>query len=92
MDLSSTLPLTRMSPSRPSVEVMDADPAKKGVQIEPAAWLQDGFVAVNRADNRSGRIDFAATLINPARPASGDRTVAVITFRARKAGVSALSI
>ncbi|MBU4224405.1 MAG: cohesin domain-containing protein [Chloroflexi bacterium] len=74
------------------VEVMDADPAKEGVQIEPADWWKDGFVAVNNADNRSGRIAFAATLLNPARPVSGDRAVAVITFRAMKAGVSALSI
>lgn len=74
------------------VEVMDADPAKEGVQIEPADWWKDGFVAVNNADNMSGRIAFAATLLNPARPVSGNRAVAVIIFRARKAGVSALSI
>ncbi len=74
------------------VEVMDADPAKEGVQLEPADWWKDGFVAVNNVDNRSGRIAFAATLLNPARPVSGNRAVAVITFRARKAGVSALSI
>jgi len=56
--------------------------------------LQDGFVAVNRADNSRGRIDFAATLLNPALPVSGDRAVAVaeITFRGREAGVSALSL
>ncbi|PIZ26319.1 MAG: hypothetical protein COY47_01175, partial [Chloroflexi bacterium CG_4_10_14_0_8_um_filter_57_5] len=33
------------------IQVEDANPAWEGVQIEPAAWLQDGFVAVNRADN-----------------------------------------
>ena len=37
------------------VQVEDADPAWEGVQIEPAAWLQNGFVAVNRVDNSRGR-------------------------------------
>ena len=37
------------------IQVEDANPAREGVQIEPAAWLQDGFVAVNRADNSRGR-------------------------------------
>ncbi|NCP16619.1 hypothetical protein GW866_06205 [bacterium] len=73
------------------IQVEDANPAWEGVQIEPAAWLQDGFVAVNRADNSRGRIDFAATLLNPALPVSGDQAVAEITFRGRQAGVSALS-
>lgn len=74
------------------VQVEDADPAREGVQIEPADWWKDGFVAVNQADNRSGQIDFAATLLNPARPVSGDRAVAGITFRAKKTGVSVVSI
>jgi len=42
-------------------------------------------------DNNRGRIDFAATLLNPALPVSGDRAVIGITFRGRQAGVSALS-
>jgi hypothetical protein len=74
------------------VEVVDADPTTVGVQLELAGWWKGGFVAVNRADNQYGRIDFAATLLHPALPASGKRVVAIITFAARKAGVSALSI
>jgi len=74
------------------VQVEDANPAWEGVQIEPAAWLRDGFVAVNRVDNAGGRIDFAATLLNPALPLNGSQAVAEITFRARGAGVSAVSI
>ncbi len=74
------------------VEVMDADPAKEGIQIEPAGWWKEGFVAVNQADNTGGRIDFAATLLNPALPVSGSRSVAVITFRTRKTGLSVLNI
>ncbi len=74
------------------LEVMDADPVQEGVQIEPAEWWENGFVAVNRVDNSRGRIDFAATLLNPALPVSGDQTIAVITFHAREAGDSELSI
>ncbi len=74
------------------LEVMDADPAQEGVQIEPAEWWENGFVALNRVDNSRGRIDFAATLLNPALPVRGNQIIAVITFRAREAGDSALSI
>ena len=74
------------------VEVLDADAGREGVQIEPAGWWRNGFVAVNTADNASGRIDFAATLLNPALPVRGNQIIAVITFRALEAGDSALSI
>jgi hypothetical protein len=74
------------------VEVVDADPAQEGVQIEPADWWKDGFVAVNQADNQSGRVDFAATLLGPTPPVRGNRTIAVITFVAKNTGVSALRI
>ena len=55
------------------LEVVDADPEQAAVQVEPADWWKDGFVAVNRVDNAAGRIDFAATLLNPAGPVSGDQ-------------------
>lgn len=74
------------------VQVVDADPAKPGVQIQVADWLKDAFVAVNRADNASGKIDFGATLLNPAPPVSGSRDFASITFKAKQDGVAPLKI
>jgi hypothetical protein len=74
------------------IEVIDADPNEEGVQIKPADWWKDGFVAVNKADNGSGRIDFAATLLRPALPASGRIVIAAIPFTARKTGSSTLSV
>jgi hypothetical protein len=74
------------------VEVIDADPDEEGVQIKPADWWTDGFVAVNQVDNRSGRIDFAATLLRPALPVKGNRVIATISFAARNTGTSELSI
>jgi hypothetical protein len=74
------------------IEVIDANPDEKGVQIQPAYWLKGSFVAVNQVDNGSGRIDFAATLLRPALPVSGNLAVASISFVARNTGSSAISI
>jgi hypothetical protein len=74
------------------IEVIDANPDEKGVQIQPAYWLKGSFVAVNQVDNGSGRIDFAATLLRPALPVSGNLAMASISFVARNTGSSAISI
>jgi hypothetical protein len=73
-------------------EIIDTDSIRQGVQIQPADWWKDGFVAVNQVDNETGRIDFAATLLRPAGPVSGNQVVATIPFAARQAGTSALGI
>jgi hypothetical protein len=72
--------------------VIDADPQEDGVQIMPEVWWKDGFVAVNKVDNGSGRIDFAATLLRPALAISGKRRIASITFAARKTGTSKIQV
>ena len=74
------------------ITVIDADPDKEGVQVKPADWWKDGFVAVNRVDNEAGRIDFAATLLRPALAVNGNRVVATIPFLARKTGTSSLNV
>jgi hypothetical protein len=73
-------------------EVVDANPAKGGIQITPGDAWQGGFIAVNHADNVSGKIDFAVTLLNPAQPLSGKLTIATITFQAKNPGTSNLNI
>jgi hypothetical protein len=74
------------------IEVIDTNPDEKGVQIQPANWLKGSFVAVNQVDNGSGRIDFAATLLRPAQPVSGNLAVATISFMASNTGSSSISI
>jgi hypothetical protein len=74
------------------VQVRDADPSKDGTQIAVGDWLDGGFVAANQVDNAKGTISFAATLLNPAPPVSGDGTVATIDFRAKADGTSPLKI
>jgi hypothetical protein len=74
------------------LEVVDADATASGVQVKPGEWLKDGFVAVNKADNALGKIDFAVTLLNPAAPVSGSGNLFTVTLRAKANGGSALKI
>lgn len=74
------------------VEIVDQDAEKDGVQIAAGSLLQDGFVAVNLADNTTGKIDYAVTLLNPAPPVSGEGTVAVIQLKAKQIGSSSIRI
>jgi len=74
------------------VEVVDADASKPGVQIAPGDWLKNSFVAVNKADNAAGKIDYAVTLLNPAPPLSGSGTIATITFKGKNNGTSPLKV
>lgn len=74
------------------VEVVDADAAQAGIQIQSGDWLQNTFVAVNQTDNATGAIDYAVTLLNPAPPLSGTGTLALFTFKAKANGNSVLKI
>lgn len=74
------------------VEVVDANAAQAGVQIQSGDWLTNTFVAANMADNAAGQIDYAVTLLNPAPPMSGSGALATITFKAKAKGSSALTI
>jgi hypothetical protein len=63
-------------------QVIDADPARPGVQLAVGSLLPEPqFVAVNAADNATGEIRFAATLLRPAAPVHGSGVLAWITFR-----------
>ncbi len=70
------------------IEILDADPAKAGVQLTPADWLKSGFIAQNQVDNAAGTIDFAATLLNPALPVSGSKAFVTIQVRSKVEGNS----
>jgi hypothetical protein len=71
----------------PSVlEVVDADPGKDGIQITPGEFLKPDFVAVNKANNISGTIDYALTQLNPTPAANGSGTFMTIQFRGKALG------
>jgi len=74
------------------VEVVDNDPDTNGVQIAHGGFLAADFVAVNRADNQAGSLDYAVARMPPHAPASGSGTLALICLRGVSSGKSKLSI
>lgn len=72
------------------VKVADSDPDFPGVQTSPGSAFPSGsgFVALNQVDNDQGTIDFAVTLLNPAKPLHG--TIVVASFSMQ--GVSSGSV
>jgi hypothetical protein len=68
------------------VEVVDADPSKDGIQITPGDFLKPDFVAVNKADNISGTIDYALTQLNPTPAANGSGVFMTVQFRGKALG------
>ncbi len=71
-------------------QVVDADASRPGVQIQAGAWFNDGFVAINKADNAAGTVDFAVTLVNPAEPVSGSGVLATIPLAGKQEGNAVL--
>lgn len=51
--------------------VVDADPAKEGVQVQIGPFLDPGFVVYNVADNAAGKLRVTFTQVAPKAPASG---------------------
>lgn len=75
------------------VEVVDANPAAPGVQIQAGTFPDvsggRGLIQVNSVDVGTGTISYAATLINPTPPEAGTSGIAAqITFRGVAAGSS----
>jgi hypothetical protein len=71
------------------LEVQDADAGTAGVQVSKGAWLPAStHIVVNSADNASGLITFAATLVSPEPALNGSGNVVSIPFRAKAAGTT----
>ena len=76
------------------LEVVDANSNPvDGIQVENGGFLapQLWFTVLNAADNTAGTIQYAATQLNPTPEASGSGILAIIRFRAKGTGASALS-
>ncbi|MCS7261144.1 MAG: hypothetical protein NZ765_10245 [Anaerolineae bacterium] len=71
----------RYDPSQLRVE--DANPRLEGIQIAPGLLLaaDERFIVTNRVDLSTGLISFAATLLGPAPPVSGEGVLATIAFQ-----------
>lgn len=85
------------------LQVVDADPAAPGTQIEPVySFMNSGFiikrVACNAADPGNpdcavgGKVWYSATQLNPTPPANGSGPIAAFTLVGRAEGLSTLQI
>jgi len=69
----------RYDPER--LKVVDALPSDPGIQIQPgSAWGPSPFIPLNEADRDTSEVRFAASLLKPAEPLSGDVVLATVTF------------
>lgn len=70
-----------------AAEVVDADPRKDGIQVGQGDFLSgESFVAINRADNGSGRVEYVATLLGQVDGRSGRGILAAVTMKAKVGG------
>lgn len=68
------------------VEVVDADPARDGVQVIPGDFLRPDFRVRDTADNAAGTLQYVITQVNPTEPASGRGVVFSIMVRGKVEG------
>lgn len=66
------------------LEILDADTTREGVQCKSGSIFDTGFIAQNNV--ASGRIDFAATLLNPAPAFNGDGILMECQIRGKNIG------
>ncbi len=62
------------------VQIVDADSDTSGIQVLHGDFfdVDQGFLVINEADNDTGEMVYAFTLLSPAEPVSGDGTL--VTF------------
>ncbi len=73
------------------LNVVDADPGKDGIQIQPGNFLTADFVVKNEANNDSGIVHYTITQVAPTSPVNGGGLLALITFNAMAPGNSPIS-
>ena len=74
------------------VQVMDADPAKEGVQVSLGNFLDPGLLLFNIVDNEAGTIRFTMSQYNPSEPKNGNGILLVIKLTGVKEGESNVEI
>ncbi len=73
------------------LRVEDVDPGREGTQIQPGNFPAPEFVQNNSVDNNAGAIFYTVVQLAPTPPASGNGTVAIVTFRALAQGSSQIT-
>jgi hypothetical protein len=74
------------------VEVIDADPRARGVQVAFGTFLDPGLVVRNVVDNEAGVAQFVMTQLNPSEPKSGSGTLIVLSLRGKQPGTAAIRL
>jgi hypothetical protein len=76
------------------VEVVDADEKAPGVQLRSGDFIEPkkSFYLQHNANNETGVIDYALTLMNPAPAVAGNGRLAEIVFRGKAGGTAQLSV
>jgi hypothetical protein len=75
-----------------AIEIVDANPARDGIQLEPGTLPTPDFIVQNQADNDTGTIDYAVSQLPPRKPGEGAGVVARIALRAKKPSVSDIHV
>ena len=73
------------------VQVIDADPARAGVQVRVGDAFAGGFIAQNSVDIAAGRVVFAATLFGGQR-IDGDANIIGFDWQPQAVGVAAVNL
>ena len=74
------------------IKVIDGDTAVPGVQIRAGDFLalDEGFIAANEANNQTGQLTYALSLLYPAEPVAGAGTLVEFEVEALQTGSSDL--
>lgn len=76
------------------LEVVDMDEDTPGIQVQPGHFInpENAFILQHNADNETGKVDYALSLLNPAPPVEGDGLLVQVTFRAKAEGSTIIAI
>jgi LysM repeat protein len=72
------------------LEVVDADPAKTGVQVSLGTFLKPDFVQQNNANNATGQVTVVISQLAPTSPVSGSGDLLTVTFEGKADGQSTI--
>ena len=75
-----------------AVAIVDADPAKEGVQVRIGPFLDPGFVVYNVADNAAGKLRVTFTQVAPRPAANGNGGILSFDLKATGGGAPALKV
>lgn len=75
-----------------AVAIVDADPAKEGVQVRIGPFLDAGFVVYNVADNAAGKLRVTFTQVAPKAPADGNGGLISFDLKATGGGDPKLKV